>query len=107
MSSKYFEPEGTSSERWLYVQVRYSVFYVCTLKLQHNAFIRYLSKIYSQYFVLRYVLRAESSIKVLYCYFSMHNTFCHKCTYSCLSEDEPSGLKHVDVNNLKINILTL
>jgi len=28
MSSTCFKPEGSSSGRWLYVQVRYSVFYM-------------------------------------------------------------------------------
>jgi len=34
MSSTCFEPKGPSSERHLYIQVWYSVFYV--LKLQEN-----------------------------------------------------------------------
>jgi len=75
VSSTCFEPEGSSSGRRLYVQVRYNVF----------------------------ICNGTSSLVGGRVPTAMHvNNLYHTCTYIRLPEYEPSGAKHVeDIKKLK------
>jgi len=86
LSFTCFEPEGSFSGRWLYIQVWYSVFNM------------------HQYKQSWWKYRTHSSTnKTSY---TDCNTLYHTCTYNRLPEDEPSGSKHVEDNrHLKIKIL--
>jgi len=79
MSSMCFEPKGSYSGRWLYIQVCYSVFYMHHYKQSCRQ-------------------RSVWSNTLFY----LQDCLYHTCIYNCLPEDEPTGLKHVeDIKKIK------
>ena len=56
MSSTCFEPEGSSSGRRLYVQLRYGMFYM--LKLQQNYRMLNFLNVEIQHFILSFLIKA-------------------------------------------------
>jgi hypothetical protein len=94
LSSACFEPEGSSSGRRMYVQVRYSLFSCkCLSSLVGGGCVC----------VCLCVRARAPPTRML---IPLHiNKLYQTCTYIRLPEDEPSGSKHVE-DNVQIKILS-